>query len=147
MAHWQYRKTRVKQGRKMDYTEVFNSETAKLQELQLLPATGLSEEDNLRIITEIKTRIDMMELAIKELRVRRHSAEQAIKEHTDQLPKHKQQELAESDMKQRQKKVVEKIDKAVQLKKVQAAAIEKSMLIGGFTPEEIKAHLLKKGLL
>jgi len=150
-THWALRKSRVSKqtikGRKMDYTEVFNSETEKLSELRLLPATGLTEEDNLRIIESIKARIEQMELAIKELRVRRHRDEDALKEHLEQLPKHKQQQLAESDMKQRQKKVVEKIDKQVQIKKAQAAAIIKAMEIGGFTPDEIKAHLQKKALL
>ena len=131
----------------MDYTQIFKAETDKLIELNLLPAQGKSEADNLRIISELDARINLMEQAIEELRTRKHSAITAREEHKAQLPKHKQQEVAERDMQDRQKKQVAKIDKAVHLKRVQAAAMTKTLEAANCTPDEIRAILLKAGLV
>jgi len=148
MVNWQHRKSRVKQGlTRMDYTQIFKAETDKLIELNLLPAEGKSEADNLRIIDELDARIDLMEQAIEELRTRKHSTITARDQHNAQLPKHKQQEIAERDMKDRQKKQVAKIDKAVQLKRAQAASMTKALQDANCTPEEIRAILLKAGLV
>jgi uncharacterized small protein (DUF1192 family) len=130
-----------------DYTEVFKAETEKLIELNLLPATGLTEADNMRIINELDARIALMNDAIEQLRTRKHSALQAKRDHELQLPLHKQKEVAERDMIDRQKKQAVKMDKAVQLKRAKAQGMTKAMEAAGCSPEEIRSALMKVGLL
>jgi septal ring factor EnvC (AmiA/AmiB activator) len=130
----------------MDYKAVFQKETDTLIELRLMPATNLSEADNLRIIDELAERIKLMEAAIEELRIRRHSIEKARDDHKSQLPAHKQKEVAERDMQDRQKKQQDKLDKQIQIKKAETAALVKTLTLANFTPDEIRAALAKKGL-
>jgi hypothetical protein len=153
MAHWQFRHRRqlnsnpFNRDKRMDYKAIFEKETNDLVSKGFLPAEGRTQEDNDRIVIELRDRIKLMESAIEELRIRRHADEKAIAEHTAQLPKHRQAEIAERDMADKQKKHQDKLDRQVQVRKANAIQLQKALRAAMYTEEEIVAELRKKDLI
>lgn len=132
----------------LDYTEVFNKEKNELVAKGYLPVKpGINDDENQLVINELTDRIQLLEKAIEELRIRKHAVENAKDERKSALSSQRRKAQDEADMNDRQKKQVDKIDRQVNVKRLQAQELEKTLRDIGMSDEEIKATLIKKGLM
>ena len=132
----------------LDYQTIFNETTEELARLGYTPVAGtVNQEENDRIDAELSQRIELLQTAMEELRIKFHATSEAKDNNRRQMTNKRREELAASDMNHRQTKQAEKIDRAVGIKKLQAAELTKSLTAIGMGSDEIRAILEKKGLV
>jgi hypothetical protein len=148
--HWTKRKRRQlnrPEDNVIDHIEIFNKEKAELVAKGYLPVKpGISDDEAQLIINDLTDREKLLEKAIEELRYKRHAVLNAKDEYKAQLSNERRRQQDESDMNDRQKKQVAKIDRQVNVKQLKTSVMVDALRDLGKTDEEIKDILAKRGL-
>lgn len=150
ITHWTKRKRRQlsrPEDNVIDHIEIFNKEKAELVAKGYLPVKpGISDDEAQLIINDLTDREKLLEKAIEELRYKRHAVLNAKDEYKAQLSNERRRQQDESDMNDRQKKQVAKIDRQVNVKQLKTSVMVDALRDLGKSDEEIKEILAKRGL-